>query len=163
IGATAVGLMDQRVTPIDPAFPGVETHATVIDNILRRHFLVVPWWGGWFTSANIVLIGLLLIVLLPRLGALWGDITTALLLLGNVGLNYALFVTQGWLLSLLYPFLATLGIWSGMTVYHFLVEQKQTRFLRKTFSTYLSPELVAQMVHDRIEPRLGGSSGVRSA
>jgi adenylate cyclase len=163
IGATAVGLLDLRLTPFDSAFPGVETHATVIDNILRQHFLAVPWWGSWFTSVNIVLIGILLIVLLPRLGPIRGDIMTALLMLGNVGLNYALFVTQGWLLSLVYPFLATLVIWGGMTIYHFLVEQKQTRFLRKTFSTYLSPELVTQMVHDRIEPRLGGSSGIRTA
>ena len=45
IGATAVGLSDQRITPFDPAFPGVETHATIIDNVLRQRFLVAPWWG----------------------------------------------------------------------------------------------------------------------
>jgi adenylate cyclase len=163
IGATAVGLVDQRVTPFDPAFPGVETHATIIDNILRQHVLVVPWWGGWCTAANIVLMGLGLMLLLPRLGALWGALVTTLALLGNVGLNYALFLTQGWVLSLMYPVLATFVVWLGMTIYHFLFEQRQSRYLRRTFSTYVSPELVTMMVRDGIEPRLGGSSGMRTA
>jgi adenylate cyclase len=163
IGATAVGLADQRITPFDPAFPGVETHATVIDNVLRQRFLVVPWWGSWCTTANIVLVGIGLILLLPRLSALRGYIVTTLVLLGNVGLNYALFSTQGWVLNIMYPLLATFVVWLGMTIYHFLFEQRQSRYLRKTFSTYLSPELVTMMVRDGIEPRLGGSSGVRTA
>jgi adenylate cyclase len=163
IGATAVGLSDLRITPFDPAFPGVETHATIIDNILRQRFLVAPWWGSWFTAANIVLVGIGLMLLLPHLGALRGDIVTTLVMLGNVGLNYALFVTQGWLLSIIYPLLATFVVWLGMTIYHFLFEQRQSRYLRRTFSTYLSPELVAMMVRDGIEPRLGGSSGTRTA
>src|SRR5262249_28094319 len=120
IGATAVGLSDLRITPFDPAFPGVETHATIIDNILRQRFLVAPWWGSWFTSANIVLVGIGLMLLLPHLGALRGDIVTTLVMLGNVGLNYALFVTQGWVLSIIYPLLATFAVWLGMTIYHFL-------------------------------------------
>ena len=163
VGGTAVALSDQRVTPFDAAFPGVETHATIVDNILRQRFLVEPWWGSWCTIANIVLVGALLMLLLPRLGALQGDIVTILLGLGNLGLNYALFVTQGWLLSIVYPMLATVMVWLGMTIYHFVFEQKQSRYLRKTFSTYLSPELVTQMISDRVEPKLGGSSGIRTA
>src|SRR5205807_1148447 len=122
IGATAVGLADQRVTPFDLAFPGVETHATVMDNVLRQRFLVAPWWGSWYTTANIVLVGLGLILLLPHLGALGGYIVTTLGMLGNVGLNYAFFSTQGWVLSIMYPLLATFVVWLGMTLYHFLFE-----------------------------------------
>jgi hypothetical protein len=60
---------------------------------------VTPWWGSWCTTANIVLVGLCLLLLLPRLGALGGFVVTTLVMLGNVGLNYALFSTQGWVLS----------------------------------------------------------------
>ena len=163
IGATAVGLADQRITPFDPAFPGVETHAAVIDNVLRQRFLMAPWWGSWCTTANIVLVGIGFILLLPRLSALRGYIITTLVMLGNVGLNYALFITQGWVLSIMYPLLATFVVWLGMTLYHFLFEQRRSRYLRRTFSTYVSPELVTMMVRERIEPRLGGSSGMRTA
>jgi adenylate cyclase len=163
IGATAVGLADQRITPFDPAFPGVETHATIIDNVLHQRFLVVPWWGSWFTTANIAVVGIGLMLLLPHLGALWGYVITTLVMLGNVGLNYTLFNTQGWVLSIIYPLLATFVVWLGMTLYHFLFEQKQSRYLRRIFSTYVSPELVTMMVRDGIEPRLGGSLGIRTA
>jgi len=163
IGATAVGLADQRITPFDPAFPGVETHAAVIDNVLRQRFLVAPWWGSWCTTANIVLVGICLMLLLPRLGALSGALVATLGMLGNIGLNYILFSTQGLVLSIIYPLLATFVVWLGMTIYHFVFEQRQSRFLRKTFSTYLSPELVTMMVRDGIEPRLGGSLGIRTA
>lgn len=162
VGAIAVGLSDLYTTPFETAFPGVETHATIIDNILRQHFLVEPWWGSWFTIAHIILVGVLLVRLLPRLGAIQGNMVAGGLVLGNVGLNYGLF-TQGWMLNIVYPFLATVVVWGGMTVYHFLVEQKQSRYLRRTFSTYLSPDLVTLMVRDGITPKLGGSSGIRTA
>ena len=162
VGALAVGLSDLYTTPFETAFPGVETHATIIDNILRQDFLVEPWWGSWFTTANVILVGVLLIWLLPRLGAIRGDLLAGGLVVGNLGLNYGLF-THGWMLSIVYPALATVTVWGGMTIYHFLVEQKQSRYLRRTFSTYVSPELVTMMVQNGIEPRLGGSSGIRTA
>ncbi|NIR17159.1 MAG: CHASE2 domain-containing protein, partial [Desulfobacterales bacterium] len=39
VGATAMGTHDIRSTPIGPLYPGVEVHATVIDNILTQNFL----------------------------------------------------------------------------------------------------------------------------
>ena len=42
VGATSIGLVDSYVTPFNVSFPGVELHATIIDNILRQDFLVDP-------------------------------------------------------------------------------------------------------------------------
>src|SRR5690606_26124026 len=39
LGATAIGVYDLRNMTFDPIFPGVETHANVIDNLLRQDFL----------------------------------------------------------------------------------------------------------------------------
>jgi adenylate cyclase len=50
-----------------------------------------------------------------------------------------------------------------MTIYHYVVENKDKRFLRKIFGTYLSPELIEQMVQTKIPPQLGGSSDIRTA
>src|SRR5262249_50306262 len=70
VGAVAVGLSDLHKTPFDAVLSGVETHAMAIDNILRQNFVIEPWWVHWFTLANIILVGVLLIRLLPRLGAI---------------------------------------------------------------------------------------------
>ncbi|HVM95634.1 MAG TPA: CHASE2 domain-containing protein, partial [Candidatus Acidoferrales bacterium] len=40
VGVTATGVYDLRVTPYSPAFPGVEIHANVLDNIIRGDFLL---------------------------------------------------------------------------------------------------------------------------
>ncbi|MDP2268795.1 MAG: CHASE2 domain-containing protein, partial [Deltaproteobacteria bacterium] len=44
VGATATGIYDLRVTPFSNVYPGVEIHATVIDNILHNNFLKQSWW-----------------------------------------------------------------------------------------------------------------------
>ena len=44
VGTSAVGLHDLRTTPLDDGFPGVEAHATLIDNILSGDFIQVPDW-----------------------------------------------------------------------------------------------------------------------
>ena len=45
VGATAAGLHDFHVTPLDSFYPGVEVHATIIDNLLNGEFLVRPLWA----------------------------------------------------------------------------------------------------------------------
>jgi len=42
VGATAMGTHDLRATPFSPLYPGIEIHATVIDNILTQNFLPNP-------------------------------------------------------------------------------------------------------------------------
>ncbi|MDH3599501.1 MAG: adenylate/guanylate cyclase domain-containing protein [Candidatus Tectomicrobia bacterium] len=163
IGATAMGLADLYVTPFHPAFPGVEIHATVIDNILRQDFLAEPWWAPLYTTAAVLLVGLCLTLLGPRLPALLMNLLAAGLLLGSLGLNYVFFNLQGWVLNAVYPALATVIIWSGMTAWKYMAEQKDKHFLQRTFRMYLSPELIEEMVRTKTEPKLGGSSGIRTA
>ncbi len=116
VGATAMGLVDSYVTPFNVSFPGVELHATIIDNILRQDFLVDPWWAPLYTIGAILLVGLALTLLGPRLPALWAHLLAAGLLLGSLVLNYVFFDTRGWAISTIYPPLATVVIWAGLTV-----------------------------------------------
>ena len=46
IGTTSAGLTDNHTTPIDTLFPGVEIHATVLQNLLQKDFLSRPLWAG---------------------------------------------------------------------------------------------------------------------
>jgi adenylate cyclase len=163
VGATAEAAKDLRATPFDPVLPGVELHATIIDNIIRQDYLVKPWWGVLYAGGSVCLLGLVLTVFLPRLGALWSGISAAVLLLASAVVNYLLFVGSGLWLSVIYPLLATVTVAGGMTLYRYVVEEKDKRFIQKTFATYLSPELIEQMVQSKTEPRLGGSSGSRTA
>jgi adenylate cyclase len=163
VGATAVAVEDLRVTPFDPVLPGVELHATVLDNMLRQDFLIRPWWEKLYTLGSILVLGTLLTFLLYRLGALGSSLVFVVLLVGSAVLNYTLFTTAGLWLNIVYPPLATVVVAGGITVYRYAVEEKNSRFIRKTFETYLSPTLIKQMIDSKAEPKLGGDSGRRTA
>ena len=51
----------------------------------------------------------------------------------------------------------------GVFSFTFLVMDRDKRFLRDTFGTYISPQLIEQMVENKEEPKLGGSEAVHTA
>ena len=58
----------------------------------------------------------------------------------------------------------SLGItYLGIFLYNFLVSEKDKRFLKHTFGTYLAPELIDEMYETKQEPKLGGDSGIKTA
>ena len=70
IGTSATGLFDLKASPVDSAMPGVEAHVQAINAILTQGLLKRPTWALGLEVTLTLLIGLLLTVLLPRLGAL---------------------------------------------------------------------------------------------
>ncbi|MDI6775550.1 MAG: CHASE2 domain-containing protein, partial [Verrucomicrobiota bacterium] len=58
VGASAVGLRDLKATPIASDFPGVQVHATMIDNILSGDMLRIPSWMDDVHMAAILLMGI---------------------------------------------------------------------------------------------------------
>lgn len=163
VGATADALKDLRVTPFDPVLPGVEIHAAIIDSILHNDFLVEPWWGSPYTAVSILLLGSFLTILLARVGALWGTLSTAILLVGMAVLNYTLFVQAGLWLNLIYPLLSIVVVWAAMTLYNLVVERQRRNYLKRIFEVYVPSKLLAQMEPAQVEPELGGKSGMHTA
>ena len=61
------------------------------------------------------------------------------------------------------PSISLGGTYLGVFLYNFLVAEKDKRFLKDTFSTYISPELIDQMFDAKEEPQLGGEEGYHTA
>jgi len=80
VGTSASGMKEIRSTPLDPVFPGVEIHATVVDNILKKDFLSRPKWAPGLESLLALGLGLLSTLVLAWTGAGWSS-----LLLGGMG------------------------------------------------------------------------------
>ncbi len=68
IGGTAIGLSDYRATPVADRMAGVEIHAQLLENIFDRDLLFRPRGIAWAEAAALAASGVLLIVLVPRLG-----------------------------------------------------------------------------------------------
>jgi adenylate cyclase len=82
VGTSASGIKEFKSTPFDPIFPGVEIHATVVDNILKKDFLSRPQWAPGLESLLVLVLGILSTFILAWAGAGW-----SLLLLGAVAVG----------------------------------------------------------------------------
>jgi adenylate cyclase len=157
IGATETGIADLRATPLDPVFPGVELHATFAANALEGRFLSRDSRTLGIEMGAIFLLPLLLALLLGVVpGTIWGLAGSSLLSGGYLGLNYYLFVSRRLDLSIIYPLLPLWAAYLGGEAYRNLVVEKKGRYLRKAFGSYVSPELVDEIVKNPGRLQLGG-------
>lgn len=156
VGATAVGVYDLRVTPYASVFPGVEVHANVIDNLLRRDFLSAP--RGLANPAALVLIGgsLLLCLLLPRLRPWFGLSLVVTLIAGYFLLDFYLFKYWRLYLQILYPVNCLLLVYVGVALLRFLAEERERLRIKAAFQNYVPPEVVNVMLQHPERLRLGG-------
>ncbi len=124
IGATALGVGDTFVTPIDPTMAPVLTLAHSVSSILNEDFFIEPSWGNYARLGAIALVALYLMVLLPRLGAAVSFVITALLLTALFITHYIMMTTQGTWLQLMMPGLLLAAGHVLLTTKRFLLTEK---------------------------------------
>lgn len=59
VGTSAAGLHDNHATPLDPLYPGVAVHATIVENIMNEHVLARPLWARGAEFVSIIVLGIL--------------------------------------------------------------------------------------------------------
>ena len=90
IGATATGVGNSLVTPVDPSLPPVLALAHSVSSILNEDFFIVPEWGIWVRLAAFLLVAIYLMFIMPRLKAGVAFAVTVILMLGLMTTHYAL-------------------------------------------------------------------------
>jgi serine/threonine-protein kinase len=125
LGPTAVGLGTQYVTPVGSTFPGVELVANVIENLLNKKFLTRPSWGFAGEIGLILLVGVFISFLLPRLKAGMGAVVSLALLLVVLGVGTWLFVAQTQWLQVTYPAVLLAAGYTVIVSKRFLTTEKR--------------------------------------
>ncbi len=123
VTVSAAGLINPLPTPTDPTMPLGEFSAHTLWSLLGRHFIEKPVWNATFELAAILFVGLVIIVVLPRLRAMYSFVL--FLLLGGVFLGGAtwLFVSKGLWITTSYPLLELVaGYLSVVSVKYFVTE-----------------------------------------
>ena len=160
-GLTATGTSDLNPMPFDPRYPMVGLHANALNTILDNKIIYeVP---KIHVALIIILFGLLLSFGVPALNASMGGLVTAIVI-GSYGwISFWLFSNHHVWLDIVGP-LSTLSIgYLGITVFNYIQEEKNKNFLKDSFGTYVSPELIDQMYESGEEPSLGGEEGYHTA
>lgn len=156
LGATAVGIYDLRVTPFDENLPGPEIHLNVIDNLLRQDFLRIHKDEKIYLPLFLLLAGMLISFILSYLGAMSGFFTTIVLVISMLLFDKYIFFLNGWVVALFFPLLLILTLYLFMTFYKYFTEERSKKELRKTFSKYVSPSIVDEILKDPENLELGG-------
>jgi len=156
IGATAIGIYDARATPFGQEVPGVEIHATVIDNILHRDFILRNIWIRAINIPAIIVMALIPAMLITRLSPLKGASISMGFLLIYMVINWYLLVDQRMWMNLVYPMLAFFGVFIAVTVYQYFTEEREKRKIRSAFQFYVSAGVVEEMLKDPAKLKLGG-------
>ena len=108
-------------------------------------------------------LGVLLAFGVPSLSPAMGGLATAIIVGGYTWLSFWLFSNQFVWLDMVGP-LSTMAVgYLGITVYNYIQEEKNKQFLKESFGTYVSPELIDQMYDSGEEPSLGGEEGYHTA
>ncbi len=156
VGATATGIYDMRNTPFSSVYPGVEIHATVIDNILHQNFLINSGLILFIDLCVIIFTGLLVGILLPRMKAVAGVVFTLLLLSLFIIINRYIFVAFNIWMNVVYPALTIITAYLGITVYRYVTEEREKKKIRGAFQYYLTASVVNEILKDPDKLKLGG-------
>jgi len=156
VGTTAVGTWDQRVTPFDDIAPGVITHATFVENALHGQLLTR---GAAVLAAELLAMAALAF-LLARLFSRVRSVLAAPLLLAAAAAWLALaavaYLRFQAVVAVGLPLLEMLAMFVAATSWRFVLEEREKRHARETFSRFLAPAVVEELLGQGGQLRLGG-------
>ena len=156
VGTAALGTYDQLSTPFSANFPGVEKNATVIENILHQQFLTTGLWTGPVEFALVMFFGLALTYTLPRVRIIPGTVLTTGTWIGYVGAVQALFVVKGICLPVVMLTVTIGSVFMVTTVLNYVLKERQAREIHSMFASYVSPQIVQELLKSPSKARLGG-------
>jgi adenylate cyclase len=152
VGLTASGSHDHYPSPFHEAVPGVEVHATQIDNLLNDH-----WIGS--TIRLVTVIAALLLILFARWLTNQPPLVAGAGLFGGIalwlGLVYYMFLNLT-LIEGVAPIFAFVTTFVTLIIHRTMLEQQQKAEVRAMFGQYVAPEVVDILVKNPKKLSLGG-------
>ena len=158
VGTSAAGLFDLRATPIDRVMPGVEIHAQKLESILTGDLLTRPNYALGAEVSLAIAVGLIIIYLAPKMGALLVLILGAGLAALLGGMSWVMFAQHKILLDVAFPVVSSFLIFVVLSYINYFREEMRRTRIRDAFSQYLSPDLVSQLTQEPDRLVLGGET-----
>ena len=125
VGTSAVGLKELLNTPFGPIFPGVEVHATVVDNLLTGDFISTPGWSNGLVLMLVLGLGVAMSLLIAFRSAASNFIVMLLFIVGLwLGTQQAFF-RMGLFVGTAFPIAAVVCNYMFLTVLKYRLEEKK--------------------------------------
>jgi len=154
IGHTATGTTDIGSVPFDNSFQNVGIHPSIYNTILQNDFIRI--FPDWLIFIFCIAIYSALIGMLTRknkdinafVGVIFVFILTALLIV--------VFRFTNIYISIVIPFIYGIVSFLLLITLKFVLSESEKGFIRNTFSRYLSPEVIKDLMSDPSKIELGG-------
>ena len=153
LGITDVGAGDVVSTPIG-SVPGPLLHYTFISNLFQNHLIIEPKDVAPFLILLMVITPFILVMFFKSI------ISRVLLNFALYALTYIvvryLFISQMIYIDMFFPLIALLMAVAVVESIAFNLQEKSSKFLTDTFSSYLSGDLLNKLIEHPESLKLGG-------
>ncbi len=160
LGSTATALFDFVSAPSMKRFPGLMVHANMLENIMNNNFMRM-------LDDNYVLLLTFLGGLLIAFSAsyLKPVFSLIILIVMSVGL-YAFTISyfeEGLYLRIAQPLIAMFTSFLVTIILRYIFEEREKKQAVEAFKSYISPELIDEMLANDQKPSLGGEENFLTA
>ena len=161
-GLTATGTEDLNVTPFQGDYPMVGIYPNVMNTILLSQFIqrIPPWIDALLTFA----FGVLLSLVIPRLRVLLGAAFVFAVIVFYALIAFLALSHAGWWLDAVGPLTTLVVGYLAITIYGYVIKEREKEFVQGAFGHYLSPAVVDEIMNnpDMIN-QLGGEERVMTS
>ncbi len=153
-GFSAPGLFDLRPAPVDGVYPGVEIHATLLDNLLSGDLPALFPTGAAAALAVALALGAAAAASVFS-SAVGGAAVGAAAVGIPVALSLWIYRLGYWMPLVVLIAAAVLSVLISMAV-NYATEGRQKRFIKSAFRQYLSPAVIEELIRSPERLKLGG-------
>jgi len=148
---------DEKKSPYGPTF-GIEHDANAINTILSQDFLYK------LTDLQNMLIMLAIAILLgifiPRMSIVSSLVTTLIFLIAYTVGSHMLFKHFSIITAMATPVIQTVLTYTLIVSYRVVNEQQEKKYIRQTFSKFVSASVVDELLKDPSKVKLGGEKKI---
>lgn len=156
IGWSATATTDIGVNPFEEKYINIGTHAAVVNTILNNKFLVES--PNWLSALLSIVLSFLIVFIIsllndhPALRIISGLLYITICFV----IVYFVFLTTGTFIKFIAPALSIIISYFSTILISIIFSEREKSFIKKAFGTYLSKEIIKEIIGNPAMLRLGG-------
>lgn len=155
-GSSAFGANDLRHTPVDSQIPGMYMHANLF-HALDQNYFFQQENTSMLLSFALYLLAIIAVLALFRIQEpLLESAGAAVVVSGAYAADYFYFAPQGYYIRLFSCIAGALALHAWFTILNVFKEAREKKKIRATFTRYVSPKIVKEMLSNPEKLRVGG-------
>ncbi len=154
LGVTATGGFDLRSTPQERIYPGIEVHATALQNLMERSYIkdFPPYLYLLISLSFLSIFGFIL-----KKKPLSQIIIFSFLLFIIYGFSFYIF-TKNLNFPISFLTLSLVFLLFSNIIFGYRIEKKEKKKIKETFSRYVAPSILNYLLSKENPPELGGET-----